>query len=94
MMASCDMSSSPAQPVLSSYNVSLAACKNRQEPAEASSCLCLTNPAWRLEVTKMPSSHEPEELRRMHEAIDAYYPRTYLDCWAQVGCEMGPCIRS
>jgi len=29
----------------------------------------------------MPS-HEPEELRRMHETIDTYYPKTYLSCWA------------
>ena len=31
----------------------------------------------------MPS-HEPDELRRMHETIDTYYPKTYLDCWAAV----------
>ena len=31
----------------------------------------------------MPS-HQPDELRRMHETIDTYYPKTYLSCWAAV----------
>ena len=31
----------------------------------------------------MPS-HQPDELRRMHETIDTYYPKTYLSCWASV----------
>ena len=38
---------------------------------------------FQLNVKRMPS-HEPDELRRMHETIDTYYPRTYLDCWAAV----------
>jgi len=28
-------------------------------------------------------SHQPEELRKMHETINSYYPKTYLSCWAQ-----------
>ena len=39
----------------------------------------------------MPS-HEPDELRRMHETIDTYYPKTYLSCWAAVGKPVYKCL--